>query len=135
MSKALPGFVFSFIGRRLGFQRSVLGLSVADLARATGIVACRLERYESGAEPIKAHDLEVLARALGVPVQFFFEQDHGAPISLEGIAPLHLAAPSKTEMAERELGKAFAKLKNPKVRKTMLDIIKARYLALQSDQS
>jgi Uncharacterized protein conserved in bacteria len=61
------------IGSGLNLARTVRGTSLQELALATGLSVERLERVEAGTLEAAPRDLLLLAAALGIPVQFFFE--------------------------------------------------------------
>ena len=60
------------IGQRLRHQRWLQGMTQQQLAQSVGIRFQQIQKYESGANRISASRLWDLARALDVPVSFFF---------------------------------------------------------------
>jgi transcriptional regulator with XRE-family HTH domain len=61
------------IGQRVRHRRWLLGMTQQQLALAVGIRFQQIQKYESGANRISASRLWDLARALDMPVSFFFE--------------------------------------------------------------
>ena len=61
------------IGQRVRHRRWLLGMTQQQLAQAVGIRFQQIQKYESGANRISASRLWDLARALDMPVSFFFE--------------------------------------------------------------
>jgi transcriptional regulator with XRE-family HTH domain len=61
------------VGKRLRQRRRVLGLTQQKLAEDVNIRFQQIQKYESGANRISASRLWALARALDVPVSYFFE--------------------------------------------------------------
>ncbi len=61
------------IGQRVRHRRWLLGMTQQQLAQAVGIRFQQIQKYESGANRISASRLWDLARALEMPVSFFFE--------------------------------------------------------------
>jgi transcriptional regulator with XRE-family HTH domain len=62
--------------------RSQKGFSQGELAKRSGVYKSTIQRYEKGAKPIR-RNLEKLAKALGVTVEYFFNEDsHGKQRSL-----------------------------------------------------
>jgi len=61
------------IGQRVRHRRWLLGMTQQQLAQAVGIRFQQIQKYESGANRISASLLWDLARALEMPVSFFFE--------------------------------------------------------------
>ncbi len=65
------------VGARVRMQRMLLGMSQTDLGqRAGGITFQQIQKYENGVNRIGASRLHLISRALGVPIEFFYE---GAP--------------------------------------------------------
>jgi transcriptional regulator with XRE-family HTH domain len=61
------------LGERIRRRRRMLGLSQAQLARAIGVRADQVQKYETGAHQIYAERLYKLASALGVTPNHLFE--------------------------------------------------------------
>lgn len=60
------------IGQRVRHRRWLLGMTQQDLAQGIGVRFQQIQKYESGANRISAARLWDLARALDVPVAFFY---------------------------------------------------------------
>ncbi len=65
--------VDNHVGRRLRYRRTLLGMTQQQLANAVGIRFQQIQKYESGANRISASRLWDLARALSIPVSYFFD--------------------------------------------------------------
>ncbi len=63
------------VGARLRQARMEAGRSEQNLAEILEIEVSRIQDYEQGTVPIPIAELEVLARALAVPIDFFEDQD------------------------------------------------------------
>lgn len=61
------------IGQRVRHRRWLLGMTQQQLAQSVGIRFQQIQKYESGANRISASRLWDLAKALDMPVSFFFE--------------------------------------------------------------
>jgi transcriptional regulator with XRE-family HTH domain len=61
------------VGSRVRQRRRLLGMTQQRLADAVAIRFQQIQKYESGANRISASRLWTLAKALDVPVSFFFE--------------------------------------------------------------
>ena len=69
------------IGHEVRTQRKLLGLTVQDLATATGISVGMLSKIENGNISASLTTLQALSRALGLPITAFFrgyEEPHSA---------------------------------------------------------
>jgi transcriptional regulator with XRE-family HTH domain len=62
------------VGRRVRERRLQRGLSLAEMARALGVSAQQVRKYEAGVNGIPAARLPALATLLGVPTAWFFEE-------------------------------------------------------------
>ena len=110
-------------------RRTLLGFSQERLANALDLTFQQVQKYERGANRIGAGRLYQLARALDVPVTYFFdEMDDGqypSTVSVhENAAPAYQADP----MAQREtllLVRAYYAIPDPAVRRRMLDLMRS----------
>jgi transcriptional regulator with XRE-family HTH domain len=66
-----------YVGKRLRQRRRLLGLTQQKLADEVNIRFQQIQKYESGANRISASRLWSLAKALDVPVTFFFDGLNG----------------------------------------------------------
>ena len=110
----------------------VIGMSQEKLGEKMGLTFQQIQKYEKGTNRIGASRLFQLSLILDVPVQFFFED---APLSMTGRGPVAGGfAESKTEaflldfLNSRdglELNRAFVKITDPKVRKRVVELVRA----------
>lgn len=63
-----------FVGGRIRFFRTQANMTMAELARQLGIAHQQLQKYEVGTNRISAGTLSEVSKALGLPVQMFFDQ-------------------------------------------------------------
>lgn len=121
------------VGSRVRLRRMVIGMSQEKLGEKMGLTFQQIQKYEKGTNRIGASRLFQLSLILDVPVQFFFED---APVSMGGRAAAAAAgfAESKTEaflldfLNSRdglELNRAFVKITDPKVRKRVVELVRA----------
>jgi transcriptional regulator with XRE-family HTH domain len=70
------------VGKQIRQRRWLLGMTQQQLAQSVGIRFQQVQKYESGANRVSASRLWDLAKALDVPVAFFFEGlEPGAPVA------------------------------------------------------
>ena len=62
-----------YIGRRMRDLRRTLGLSQQQLAELMGVTCQQVHKYEQGLNRLPAARLYVLAQALGVGAEYFYE--------------------------------------------------------------
>lgn len=122
------------VGSRVRLQRMLLGMSQEKLGEQLGLTFQQIQKYEKGINRIGASRLFELARVLGVSVQFFYDDAPGAAGGYRS------QAPSAGGLAERaadryvvdflssregvELNKAFVKISDPKVRRSIVDLVR-----------
>lgn len=126
-----PHPVDIYVGRRLRLKRTILGMSQEAVGKQIGVTFQQIQKYERGINRMGASRLFDFAKALGVQVSYFFEgygdyaMDDGAVLALgeqEAAAFEH----EKTNNRETlEVMRAFYRIKNPSVRKRIIDLIKA----------
>jgi transcriptional regulator with XRE-family HTH domain len=67
------------VGNKLRRRRAALGMSQGNLAKTIGVSFQQIEKYERGTDRISEFRLHRLAKALAVPVSFFFEEMRSSP--------------------------------------------------------
>lgn len=128
-TRGKPNAVDIHVGNRVRQRRTLLGLSQERLAAALDLTFQQVQKYERGANRIGAGRLYQLARALDVPVSYFFEDlddEHypSASSVQEDAAPAYQADP----MSQREtllLVRAYYAIPDPAVRRRMLDLMRS----------
>jgi transcriptional regulator with XRE-family HTH domain len=107
-------------------RRLMVGLSQSKLADSLDVTFQQVQKYEKGANRIGASRLQQLARVLDVPPSFFFE---GAPASAAP-SPGFNEDPGNAYVVDflstaegLQLNRAFTAIKDPKLRKTVLDLV------------
>ena len=118
------------VGGRVRMRRMLLGMSQEKLGEQLGLTFQQVQKYEKGVNRIGASRLFELAKVLGVPVQFFYDE---APAGASGLAAHGFAEkPNDTYVVDflgtregLDLNKAFSRISDPKVRKAICDLVKA----------
>lgn len=103
---------------------------VGKLGDALGLTFQQVQKYEKGVNRIGASRLFQISKILDVPVQFFFEE---APYTGDGNAVRGMAEPDSEAFILEflnsreglELNRAFVKIGDPKVRKSVVDLVRA----------
>ncbi|MFD0988090.1 helix-turn-helix domain-containing protein [Methyloligella solikamskensis] len=129
MAGKKPNPVDAHVGSRVRLRRMLLGMSQERLGESMGLTFQQVQKYEKGVNRIGASRLFQISKILDVPVQFFFEE---AP-QFDGSAPTGMAeAESETFILEflnsregLELNRAFVKIADPKVRKSVVDLVRS----------
>ncbi|MBK5197039.1 MAG: helix-turn-helix transcriptional regulator [Methyloceanibacter sp.] len=131
MAGKKPNPVDTHVGSRVRLRRMLLGMSQERLGESMGLTFQQVQKYEKGVNRIGASRLFQISKILDVPIQFFFEE---APHVGDG-------SPARAGMAEPdseafileflnsreglELNRAFVKIGNAKVRKSVVDLVRA----------
>jgi transcriptional regulator with XRE-family HTH domain len=111
------------VGNRVRIRRMLIGMSQEKLGDLLGLTFQQVQKYEKGVNRIGAGRLFEIARILGVPIDFFYD-GVAAPIDghAEGAPPVMEFVSSGEGL---QLSLAFMKIKDPKVRKRVLDLVKS----------
>ena len=108
-------------------RRILLGLSQEKLGEALSLTFQQVQKYEKGTNRIGASRLQQISKVLQVPPSFFFE---GAPTS-EDDRPAGFEEPVSSayvvdflsSVEGIQLNKAFASIKDARVRRRVLDLV------------
>jgi transcriptional regulator with XRE-family HTH domain len=126
--KKIPDPIDLHVGSRVKLRRVLVGLSQEKLGDALGITFQQIQKYEKGTNRIGASRLQQASKVLGVPVNFFFE---GGPSQM-GMTGGFAEPPEGSYVADfanssegSQLISAFLKIKEPKLRKKILDLVMA----------
>ena len=111
------------VGNRVRIRRMLIGMSQERLGDLLGLTFQQVQKYEKGVNRIGAGRLFEIARILGVPIEFFYDGVAAATDSLAEAAPPVMEFVSSGEGLQLSL--AFMKIKDPKVRKRVLDLVKS----------
>jgi transcriptional regulator with XRE-family HTH domain len=118
------------VGSQVRLRRTLLGMSQAHLAERLGLTFQQLQKYEKGVNRIGASRLFQLAQVLGVPVQFFYDN---APIGAASKGSAGEPGSGERSVDSRvldflnswELTKAFVRISDPKVRRSLVEVVRA----------
>jgi transcriptional regulator with XRE-family HTH domain len=118
------------VGHRVRLRRMLVGMSQERLGELLGLTFQQVQKYEKGVNRIGAGRLFEIAGILGVPVSFFYEDaetftEAGGP---PGFADADDAPPVMEFISSGEglqLSLAFMKIHDPKVRRSVLDLVRS----------
>ena len=125
-----PNPIDIHVGSRVRFRRMLLGMSQEKLGDRLGLTFQQVQKYEKGVNRIGASRLFELTGVLGVNVQFFYDDapDVGHASNLTGMAeePKCDYVGGFLKSGEGiELNRAFAKISDPKVRRSVVDLVRS----------
>ncbi|WP_309084256.1 helix-turn-helix domain-containing protein [Chelativorans sp.] len=128
INKKRPNPIDVHVGSRIRLRRNMLGVSQEKLGESLGITFQQIQKYEKGTNRVGASRLQAIASILNAPVSFFFE---GAPSEDRPGTP-GLSEEGSSYVADFlntpegvQLNRAFAKISDPKIRRRVLDLVKA----------
>jgi transcriptional regulator with XRE-family HTH domain len=102
-----------FIGGLIKKRRKELGISQEKLAETLGVTYQQIQRYENGSNRLNVENIQFVAKALSVPITYFFEPEH--PGALKSQA-------TTLPVEELALLKNFKKIKKGRDRETVLRV-------------
>ena len=104
----------------------LIGMSQEKLGELLGLTFQQVQKYEKGVNRIGAGRLFEVARILGVPIDYFYEnvveQISGGMAEGDSSPPVMEFVSSGEGL---QLSLAFMRIKDPKVRKRVLDLVKS----------
>lgn len=125
-----PNPVDIHVGAKVKTRRITLGLSQEELADAIGLTFQQVQKYERGTNRISASRLYQIAKALKVPIEFFFDGASNARAKATGFAESKQQSPYGSPediMARRdtlELVRAYTEIEDPALKKQLLMMAK-----------
>ncbi|MGO9486330.1 MAG: helix-turn-helix domain-containing protein [Rhodomicrobium sp.] len=126
-----PNPVDVHVGSRVRYRRMIIGMSQEKLGERMNLTFQQIQKYEKGTNRIGASRLFQLSKILEVPVGYFFEDAfaNSAPSNpLQGMREPEQEAVLLDFLNSREgldLNRAFAKIHDPKVRRRVIDLVRA----------
>ena len=111
------------IGKRLRMRRLMLGMSQQTLASGIGVTFQQVQKYENGTNRVSASRMQQIAGVLQIPVASLYENiELDVPVPAPATAvDLEAVLSTKDGVA---LIAAFAKLKDSKVRRGLVDLVR-----------
>jgi transcriptional regulator with XRE-family HTH domain len=127
MTKKSPNPIDKHVGSRVRMRRMMIDMSQEKLGERLGITFQQIQKYEKGTNRIGASRLQQISTVLSVPVAFFFE---GAPVPDGPTAFSDVPSPAYVSdfLATSDglaLTKAFMKVRDPKVRRRIVELVEA----------
>jgi transcriptional regulator with XRE-family HTH domain len=121
-----PNPVDLHVGGRIRMRRRILGVSQEKLADALGLTFQQVQKYERGANRVSASKLYEIARTLQAPITYFFEGLADPISSSTDDASSEQAMHDFLMTAEGlELAALFPKIRRGRVRRRVLDLVRA----------
>lgn len=110
-------------------RRMLVGMSQEKLGDSLGLTFQQVQKYEKGANRIGASRLFQISRVLGVSVSFFYEglsgDGEGGEVDQAEIDQSVFELDMLSSSEGIQLNSAFFSIRDPKVRKKILELVKA----------
>ena len=103
------------VGARMRERRVMLGLTQQEMAEIIGVTYQQAHKYERGINRVAAGRLYDIAQALGVPVNYFFDELDDRP----------QAAPTVHQRMCLELSRNFFQISNHRHRESLAQLARA----------
>ena len=126
MIKKAPNPIDKHVGSRVRMRRVLIGMSQEKLGEALGLTFQQVQKYEKGTNRIGASRLQQISTILAAPVAFFFENAPGDDTTKSGLSDSGSSAYVVDFLSTTEglqLNKAFVRIKDPKVRRRVVDLV------------
>ena len=122
-----PNPIDVHVGDRIRRRRRALGVSQDRLAEQLDLTFQQVQKYERGANRVSASKLYQIAAALQATIAYFFEglpdPSQAAGVSEGDAEPFMHELPLTPE--ERELAALLSRIESKRVRKRLLDLVRA----------
>jgi transcriptional regulator with XRE-family HTH domain len=128
---SVPHPVDIHVGRRLRLKRTILGMSQEAVGKEIGVTFQQIQKYERGINRMGASRLYDFAKALGVPVSYFFDgfgeyaNDTGMALGMSEPEAAKFESEKVNNRETLEVMRAYYRIKSPAVRKRIIELIKA----------
>lgn len=116
-----PNPIDRHVGLRIRMRRKELGISQERLAESIGLTFQQVQKYERATNRVSASKLWEMARALRTSVAYFYDglEPGGATPQPEPVQEFLLSNEGL------ELAQIFPRIRQPRVRRKILDLVKA----------
>ncbi|MQW90608.1 helix-turn-helix domain-containing protein [Sinorhizobium saheli] len=134
-NKKKPNPIDIHVGSRIRLRRTMLGMSQEKLGESLGITFQQIQKYEKGTNRVGASRLQNIAQILNVPVSFFFEDapGEGGAGGMAESASSNYVVDFLSSSEGLQLNRAFVKIGDPKVRRKLVDLVKALAAEAESE--
>ena len=126
-NKKKPNPIDIHVGSRIRLRRTMLGMSQEKLGESLGITFQQIQKYEKGTNRVGASRLQNISSILNVPV--FFEDAPGdqadTSIGFADASSSNYVVDFLSSSEGLQLNRAFVKIGDPKVRRKLVDLVKA----------
>ncbi|WP_137388316.1 helix-turn-helix domain-containing protein [Rhodoligotrophos defluvii] len=130
MVKRNPNPIDVHVGSRVRMRRMLIGMSQEKLGEQLGLTFQQVQKYEKGSNRVSASRLYQMGRILGVNVQYFFDELPHTTVSA-ALEPGFAESAGEpiimdflTSSEGLQLNKAFTQIKDPGVRRKVVELVR-----------
>jgi transcriptional regulator with XRE-family HTH domain len=122
-----PNPIDVHVGLQVRLRRKELKISQEKLAEALGLTFQQVQKYERGSNRISASKLFEIARALQVPIGWFFEglSAHPGADGVENAGDAPFGHSFLTTQEGVDLANLFPNIRRRRVRRRLVDLVRA----------
>lgn len=127
-TKKEPNPIDIHVGAMVRLKRNLLNMSQEKLGESLGVTFQQVQKYEKGTNRISASKMQEIAKVLKTPVSFFFETAADTATEQSGFADgegSNYVVDFLSSSEGMQLSIAFSKIKDPKVRKKIIDLVRS----------
>jgi transcriptional regulator with XRE-family HTH domain len=114
----------AYVGSRVRMRRKMLGMSQEKLGERLGITFQQVQKYEKGANRVGASRLQMISQILEVPISYFFPAEPAVAGGMGENAQSDYVSDFMMSSEGIELNRAFAQIKDPKLRRKVIDLVR-----------
>ncbi len=119
-----PDSTDTYVGSRVRMHRKILSMSQEKLGEQLGITFQQVQKYEKGANRIGASRLQTISQVLEMPISYFFPQEQAAAGGMGESTQSDYISEFMMSSEGIELNRAFARIKDPKLRRKVIDLVR-----------
>ncbi len=124
ISAKRPNSTDVYVGGKVRMRRKMLGMSQEKLGEQLGITFQQVQKYEKGANRIGASRLQAISQILEMPISYFFPHEPVAAGGMGENAQSDYVSDFMMSSEGIELNRAFAQIKDPKLRRKVIDLVR-----------
>ncbi len=128
-TKKRPNPIDVHVGSRIRLRRNMVGMSQEKLGDSLGITFQQIQKYEKGTNRVGASRLQAISEILQVSVSFFFDGAPGQDGTCNGgfaeAGNANYVVDFLNSTEGLQLNRAFIKICDPKVRRRVVELVRA----------
>lgn len=131
MARKEPNPIDVHVGSRVRLRRLLVGMSQEKLGEQLGLTFQQVQKYEKGTNRIGASRLYEVSRILNVPVQYFYEEmadndaHSGGDMAFAEADGTPFVMDFVSSSEGLQLNRAFVEIRDPSVRRSIVDMLKS----------